>query len=92
VLIKERIEALRRQSNPRVFLSVEGPPKRLQAALLDRGIAGTVEGNSVWFSAEDPRRLVPALLRGLLGDGLDVYETRIVELTLEDLFLEVVRG
>jgi ABC-2 type transport system ATP-binding protein len=92
VLVKERIEALRRQSNPRVFLAADAPPDRLRAALGDRGIAGTVEGSAVWFRAEEPRRLIPGLLRGLLQDGLDVYESRIVEPTLEDLFLEVVRG
>jgi ABC-2 type transport system ATP-binding protein len=92
VLIKERIEALRRQSSPRVFLGAGGPPHLLQQALADVGIRGTVEGREVWFAVPDPRTSVPPLLRALLGAGLDVYESRIVEPTLEDLFLEVVRA
>jgi ABC-2 type transport system ATP-binding protein len=92
VLVKERIEALRRQSNPRVFLAAAVPAQLLCGALRERGIESAVEGEEVWFSVPDPRRIVPALLRGLLGEGLDVYESRIVEPSLEDLFLEVVRA
>lgn len=92
VLVKERIEALRSQSSPRVFFGAGGSPSRLKSALSDRGIDGAIQGNEVWFSAAEPRRVVPGLLRSLLADGLDVYECRIVEPTLEDLFLEVVRA
>jgi ABC-2 type transport system ATP-binding protein len=92
VLVKERIEALRKQSSPRVFLGADGPPERLRHALHDRGIEATIEGREVWFADPEPRRITPALLRGLLSDGLDIYESRVVEPTLEDLFLEVVRG
>lgn len=92
VLIKERIEALRRQSNPRVFLGAGGPPQILLQALAGFGIDGAIEGREVWFAVPDPRAKVPPLLRALLGAGLDVYESRIVEPTLEDLFLEVVRA
>lgn len=92
VLVKERIESLRRQSNPRVFLAADGPAERLQSALRGRGINGTIEGGEVWFAVPEPAHIVPGLLRSLLADGLDVYECRIVEPTLEDLFLEVVRA
>lgn len=92
VLVKERIEALRRQSNPRVFLGAEGPPERLRHALDSRGIDAAIQGREVWFANPDPRSTTPALLRSLLADGLDIYESRVVEPTLEDLFLEVVRG
>jgi ABC-2 type transport system ATP-binding protein len=92
VLVKERIEALRRQSSPRVFLAAEGSPERLRAALHDRGIDAAIQGSEVWFSVAVPRQMVPGLLRSLLADGIDVYESRIVEATLEDLFLEVVRA
>lgn len=92
VLVKERIEALRRQSNPRVFLAADQSPARLRSALAGRGIDAVIEGDEVWFSSAEPRHVVPDLMRSLLADGLDVYESRIVEPSLEDLFLEVVRA
>jgi hypothetical protein len=40
----------------------------------------------------DPTADTPSLLRALLAEGLDVYEARPVEATLETLFLDIVKG
>lgn len=92
VLVKERIEALRRQSSPRVFLACRQGPDALQAALEARDIPASIGGDEVSFSLSEPHEVIPGLLRSLLLEGLDLYESRVVEATLEDLFLEVVRA
>lgn len=92
VLVKERIEALRRQSSPRVFLACRQGPDALQTALEARDIPATIGGDEVSFSLSEPHVVIPGLLRSLLQQGLDMYESRVVEATLEDLFLEVVRA
>jgi ABC-2 type transport system ATP-binding protein len=56
------------------------------------GPAGRADGQAggVLVALEHPQEAAPALLRGLLADGLDVYECRPVQATLEQLFLEAV--
>jgi len=40
----------------------------------------------------DARRAAPDLLRDLLGEGIDVFESVPLEASLEQLFLDVVRA
>jgi ABC-2 type transport system ATP-binding protein len=54
------------------------------------GVDAERNGHEVVFTLLEAERAVPDLLRGLLNAGIDVYESRIVPPTLEDLFVEVV--
>jgi ABC-2 type transport system ATP-binding protein len=73
-----------------VALRAAGGPGPLAAALTRRGHAPEVEGDEARVRLPDAERAAPQLLRDLLGEGLDVFECRVVRPTLEDLFFEVV--
>jgi ABC-2 type transport system ATP-binding protein len=91
VLVHERIEDLRRQAAPRVHLAARQGAEALGQALDLRGIHWSHNEDGVWLhQVSEPDRHMPDVLRGLLGEGLDVYECRLVPPTLEDLFVEVV--
>lgn len=90
VLIHERIEDLRRQAAPRVHLVARQNAAVLSAALGDLGLPATLNERGVWLTVPEPEQAMPGILRGLLGAGIDVYESRLVPATLEDLFVAVV--
>jgi ABC-2 type transport system ATP-binding protein len=90
VLIHERIEDLRRQTVPRVHLAAHQGPDVLARALTTLSFPSSPNEHGVWLSLDHARDSIPDLLRGLLAQGVDVYECRLVPPTLEDLFVEVV--
>jgi ABC-2 type transport system ATP-binding protein len=90
VLIHERIEDLRRQTAPRVHLAAQQGPEVLARALNTLSFPSSPNEHGVWLSLDHARDSIPDLLRGLLAQGVDVYECRLVPPTLEDLFVEVV--
>lgn len=90
VLVHERIADLRRQAIPRVHLVARQAGSVLSAALGDLGLQSTLNERGVWLTVPEPEQAMPAILRGLLGAGIDVYESRLVPATLEDLFVAVV--
>jgi ABC-2 type transport system ATP-binding protein len=90
VLIHERIDELRRQTAPRVHLAAHGGPEVLTRALAALSLSSSPNEHGVWVSLEQAHRSIPNLLRQLLGQGVDVYECRLVPPTLENLFVEVV--
>lgn len=90
VLIHERIEDLRRQTAPRVHLAAHQGPAALSQALSSLSLSSARNEHGVWLNLERAHESIPDLLRGLLGQGIDVYECRLVPPTLEDLFVEVV--
>lgn len=90
VLIHERIDDLRRQAAPRVHLVARQTADILSVALGDLGLSAVLNERGVWLTVPDPEQAMPAILRGLLGAGIDVYESRLVPATLEDLFVAVV--
>jgi ABC-2 type transport system ATP-binding protein len=92
VLVHERLEELRRRFAPRLYLAARQGPEAVAAALSALGVAGEVDDGGVWLNMSRPEEETPSLLRRLLGAGLDVYECRVAEPTLEDLFIDVVEG
>jgi ABC-2 type transport system ATP-binding protein len=90
VLIHERIEDLRRQTAPRVHLAAHQGSDVLARALRTLSLSSSPNEHGVWVSLDRAQESIPDLLRGLLGQGVDVYECRLVPPTLEDLFVEVV--
>jgi ABC-2 type transport system ATP-binding protein len=90
VLIHERIEDLRRQTVPRLHLAAHQGPDVLARALTTLSFPSSPNEHGVWLSLDHARDSIPDLLRGLLAQGVDVYECRLVPPTLEDLFVEVV--
>jgi ABC-2 type transport system ATP-binding protein len=92
VLLHDSIDALRARVTPRVTLAAAQGPKELAAALAARGHSPLIEDGEVRLALADPRTQVPPLLRELLAAGMDVYESRVLQPSLEDLFLEIVGG
>lgn len=90
VLIHERIEDLRRQTAPRVYLQAAQGVQALQAALTDMGLGPAADERRAWIVVEDPVRRMPDVLRGLLSRGIDVYSSSIAVPSLEDLFVDLV--
>lgn len=96
VLVHDSLANLRQRDRPRVRLAARQGVEPLLAALRARGLAGERDGSGsdtgVVVPMADVPAEAPALLRGLLGDGLDVYECRRVQVTLEAVFLDLVRS
>lgn len=90
VLVHERIEDLRRQAAPRVHLAAAGGQRVLGEALTRLEVNWTPNAQGAWLHLENPEESVPNVLRRLLSSGIDVYECRVVQPSLEDLFVDVV--
>jgi len=92
VVVHKALDELRRESRPRLRFAARQGSKALLAALQRRGVSAEADGAGVLVATEDARAEAPALLRGLLADGLDVYECTPLEASLETMFLEAVEG
>ncbi|MHB1130948.1 MAG: ABC transporter ATP-binding protein [Chloroflexota bacterium] len=90
VLLHENIDTLRGRFPVRVHLSARQGAAALAAALRDEGLRAEGENGGVWLTVADPQQAVPALLRRLLGQGLDVFDCHLAEASLEDLFVQIV--
>lgn len=92
VLLHESIAQLRSQARPVLALAAEQGNETLTKALQQRGIESAVVEDEALVHAyvQDPQRDAPSLLRGLLSEGIDVYECRAVQPTLEELFVRIV--
>jgi ABC-2 type transport system ATP-binding protein len=90
VLVHRSLADLRRESRPRLRLAARQGSQAVLAALQSRGLSAEADGEAVVLAAEDARSQAPALLRGLLADGLDIYECTPLEASLETMFLEAV--
>ena len=91
VLLHEGLVALRGRVAPRLRLRARQGAAPLVAALRRRGLAAEVELDAVIVNV-DGRLAAPDLLRDLLGQGIDVYESVPLEPSLEQLFLDVVQA
>jgi ABC-2 type transport system ATP-binding protein len=91
VLLHEPLVALRGRVAPRLRLRARQGVEPLVAALQARGLAVEVEADAAVVNV-DGRRAAPELLRDLLGQGLDIYESVPLEPSLEQLFLDVVQA
>ncbi|HAF09205.1 MAG TPA: hypothetical protein DCK98_03885 [Chloroflexi bacterium] len=91
VLLHEPLAELRQRVAPRLRLRARQPVESLVAALARRGLVAEIENDAAVVSV-DARRAAPDLLRDLLGEGIDVFESVPLEASLEQLFLDVVRA
>jgi ABC-2 type transport system ATP-binding protein len=94
VLVHSSLDALRARARKQVRFAARQPANRLADSLRRKGLETTLDADlrGVLVPVGDPAADTPPLLRALLAEGLDVYEARPVEATLETLFLDVVRG
>ncbi len=87
VIVHERIADLRGKAQARLALRAAQGADRLREILSERGHDPRLEEDgALSIALEGGERGAPELLRTLLGDGIDVFECRIVRPTLEDLF------
>lgn len=89
VLLHEPLAALRARQRPRTRLVARQPAEALALRVRAHGHQASIVDDAVVVPI-DARSDAPALLRALLGDGIDVYECRPISATLEELFLEAV--
>ena len=95
VLVHAPLADLRRRSRPRLRLRASQGRNALLAALQRREIqvaAADEHQDGVIALVDDPTAQAPQLLRSLLGDGLDIFACEPLEVGLEDVFLDLVRG
>jgi ABC-2 type transport system ATP-binding protein len=93
VLVQAGLADLRARAQPRLRLAAHQGPAALLAALAARGLTGQAQDHGgVDVALANPEAAAPALLRTLLADGLDVYVCTPEQASLEDLFLDLVRG
>ena len=91
VLLHEPLAALRQRVAPRLRLRARQPAAAVVAALAQRGLVAQVDDDATIVSV-DAQAAGPELLRDLLGQGIDVFEATPLQASLEQLFLDVVRG
>jgi ABC-2 type transport system ATP-binding protein len=92
VLLHERLTDLRRRATPHLRLAALQGADVLARALRQRELEPSVQDGRVLVAVADPQSEAAPLLRGLLSEGLDIYECSPVQATLEDLFLSAVKG
>ncbi len=93
VLVHAPIADLRRQMRPQLQLGAAQGAARLGAALRQRGLdPSEADGDLVVIPRPDGPDAVGALVRSLISDGLDVYESHSIDASLEDMFLDLVRS
>jgi ABC-2 type transport system ATP-binding protein len=92
VVVHKSLELLRRESRPRLRIAARQGAAPLLASLRRLGADASPDGDGVLVAAADVRAEAPKLLRGLLAQGLDVYECTPLEASLETLFLEAIEG
>ncbi|MDP9320701.1 MAG: ABC transporter ATP-binding protein [Chloroflexota bacterium] len=91
VLLHESLADLHRRVGPRLRLRARQPATEVVAALGRRGISAEVDADAAVASV-DARESGPELLRDLLDQGIDVFESIPLQASLEQVFLDVVRG
>jgi len=91
VLLHEPLAELRRRVAPRLRLRARQPVAALLAALARRGLTAAADGDAAIVSV-DAQDAGPDLLRDLLGQGIDLFESTPLQASLEQVFLEVVRA
>jgi ABC-2 type transport system ATP-binding protein len=93
VLVHAPLADLRRQTQPQLQLAVRQGAATLGAALRERGLKPSVaNGDIAIIPRPDGNDGIAALVRSLISDGLDVYESHSIDASLEDMFLDLVRG
>jgi ABC-2 type transport system ATP-binding protein len=90
VVLDDTIAALRAKAPARARFAARQGPEPLRRSLADRGLEGVIEEDRVVLRLHAPSERLPDILRGLLADGLDVFECVAAPPTLEDLFLEAI--
>ncbi|HUQ42109.1 MAG TPA: ABC transporter ATP-binding protein [Candidatus Limnocylindrales bacterium] len=90
VLLHESLASLRQRQKPRARLAARQGADALVAALRGRGFSPLYADGEVSIDI-DAEQDAPALLRALLGQGIDVYECTPMTATLEEVFLEAVK-
>ncbi|MFZ0217520.1 MAG: ABC transporter ATP-binding protein, partial [Candidatus Dormiibacterota bacterium] len=91
VIVQGGLDELRAGGRPRLRLAARQGPQAILDAL-GTGAAGTIDddGRHLVLEVTSVDEDAPALLRRLLGAGVDVTACEPVEATLTDLFLEAV--
>lgn len=93
VLVHAPIADLRRQMRPQLQLAARQGAASLGAALRERGLnPSEADGDLVVIPRPDGSDAVGALVRSLISDGLDLYESHSIDASLEDTFLDFVRS
>jgi ABC-2 type transport system ATP-binding protein len=93
VLVHAPLADLRRQTRPQLQLAVRQGSVTLAAALRARGLEPSVaNGDLMVIPRPDGNDGVASLVRSLISDGLDVYESHAIAASLEDMFLDLVRS
>ena len=90
VLLHESLASLRQRHKPRARLAARQGTDALAGALRARGLEPLLVDGNVLIEI-DAAKEAPALLRALLGQGIDVYELTPITASLEDVFLEAVK-
>jgi ABC-2 type transport system ATP-binding protein len=93
VLVHAPLADLRLQTLPQLQLAARQGAVMLGAALRERGLdPSVVNGDVMVIPRPDGKDGVAALVRSLITDGLDVYESHSIAVSLEDMFLDLVRS
>jgi ABC-2 type transport system ATP-binding protein len=92
VLLHEPIAAVRQRFPRHALLAAHQGPAALLTALYKDGLEARAVDSHVEVNLAQPQVALPDLLRRLLAEGLDIYEARTIEPSLEDIFVTIVQN
>ena len=93
ILVHAPLADLRRQTQPQLQLAVRQGAEALGTALRDRGLGPiSTSGEFLVIPRPDGDGGVAKLLKSLVLEGLDVYESHSIAPSLADMFLDAVRS
>lgn len=91
VIVYERIDTLRARAGARLRLTTRQAPSDVVGRFASAGLRSfRIDGSTV--IADVSRDAIPALLRQAINAGVDVFEARIEERSLEQIFVQVMES
>ncbi|HET7578991.1 MAG TPA: ABC transporter ATP-binding protein [Bacillales bacterium] len=90
LIFQDHIDVLRRRAQPEIRLSVDQPEKALKL-ILNRGIAAESEGDLIFLQDVD-NHIVAEIIKRLVTNQIAVYRVEEMKQSLEEIFLDVVKG
>lgn len=93
VLLRGSLDALRSRTRPAIRVVGSQPGRALCERLTRQGFAARSDGEeAVLVEVDDLRRSAAAVVRALSSDGIDIYECTPVTVSLEQIYLDALRG
>jgi ABC-2 type transport system ATP-binding protein len=90
LIFQDRIEVLRRRAQPEIRLSVDAPEKALKL-ILNKGVTAVNDGDLIYLHNAD-NHAIADIIKSLVAHHVAVFRVEETKQSLEEIFLDVVKG